>query len=106
MACYHYINAEATQEHHLQQRMVQEPFILNEAWANQPLLSQDPESQAVSPLQQVTGFLVRTLKDFQASLPHVNKDHKYYTPSFILEDEREFYYDNDNKMLKNHEEKM
>lgn len=60
----------------------------------------------MSPLQQVPAHLLRTLRNFQLSLPLINKDNKYYTPSFILEEEKNFYHENDMKMLKNHEEKM
>lgn len=60
----------------------------------------------MSPLKQVLNEIFRSTKNFQITLPLINKDQKYYTPSFILEEEKSFYFENDTKMLKNHEEKI
>ena len=71
--------------------MVQQSFVFFDSSQTQLQVQENSESEALPQIKQVRHFSLRSTNSFQQTIPLLNKDHKHYTPSFILEEEENFY---------------
>lgn len=80
-------DGEETEVPDMQQGVVQQSFVRADPTYERTVSSQGPEDPAVSSPQQVRMRLGRNVNEFQKIFPVMNQDRKFYTPTFILQEE-------------------
>lgn len=90
----------------LREGVVPKPRVLAQSHPAWHPFQENTEIPTVSQTQQVPVSRPRSDNQFYKAIPLMNKDSKYFTPSFILHSEQKFYQENDEKMLSIHLEKV